>query len=497
MATKAPSENWYIEIDMPFAGLSPAYWANTYASFGNKNMARSMNAIDLSDPTGFSQGPALANLTNGTGAGGALSGNITHILGVPPQNGFTFGVGGNYLYPLSPTAVTQAGSWPHEITGQSGIEAESSVLLEGKLYYVYNYTGAGDIGQYDLASTFVDNWGSTGPATGAAALVNAPHPSIVGNDNNAYIGNGSLVACYDPDSDTLTVDCLDVPGGSQVVDLRYLSSRVWIAVNFPNYGGSNQTTGIIYVWEGEGIESWDDTPNPRIQGTIGALYAFGGTMFVWYQEVGFTGGYKLGYIKGNSIAEVAQYSGTLPNFAQVFEHQNCLAWVSNGTIMKWGSSSSKIPVALSKYMNCGYSTVGGAAVPFGSVMIASSQSGLYRLAAASGLDTTSDLKTLMFGVGRSVIDKIAISYGPLASGAAVNIYIDGDQGLLTPFALNDNNGNSGISAANDATICEKMFNPSCDIANEFGLDFDFSVGSASNPVLIRKVKIWGHSNPAE
>ena len=284
------SGEFYISIQAPFGGFAPAYWENSLGSFGNKNQARAMTNIDMVDPTGFKQGPGLSTLTAGTETG-AVTTLIKHILSIPPSSGTSYAIGGNLLHEISSSAVTNAGNFPHTIdkavvTAEDG---ESISVINGVLYYFYNHSGsAGDIGSFNLTATFDDDWGSTTP-TGAAALEDAPHPSVVGNDNVMYFGNGRYCGYYDPDTGaggTLSADEFDTPEGGEVVDVRYLNSRVWIAVNSPNISGNNNSTAIIYAWGGVGFSSWDDFPNPRFQGKIGALYPFGSRMFVWYQEIG-------------------------------------------------------------------------------------------------------------------------------------------------------------------------------------------------------------------
>lgn len=486
-------KGWYISIDAPFGGFAPAYWENTYPSFGNKNQARAMSNIDMTDPTGFKQGPGLSSLTNGTQAA-AVTTLIKHILPVPTSADITFGIGGAKLYKLTPTTVTSDGTWPHTIdkAAVTGEDGESTFLLNGALYYAYNHSGSGgDIGKYDLASTFDDDFGSTVP-TGAGALVNAPHPSVVGNDNVGYFGNGAGVGYLDIDTNTISTLDLDLPVGSQVVDVRYKDSRVWVAVNFPNTTGSNNSYGIIYLWAGVGVPSWDDYPNPRIDGKLGAMLNVGATMFVWYQEVGFTGGYKLGYIRGNEITELESYSGTLPNYAQVFVHKGHIAWQSDGLLHLWGASSRSIPVVHSQYADLGYSTIGGVASPFGTVMAASNESSSYKIAKFSGYDVVSSWKSLMFQVGPSMVDKVRVHYAPPGTGARVDVTLRSDQGLDSK-ALAHEGQTGSISNTNDPNTCFKDFSPGWEIKDEVSAEFDFANGSAANPLLIRRIEMWGHT----
>ena len=69
-----------------------------------------------------------------------------------------YGVGGAKLQKFSATAVTNAGIFPHTITGTGAITGEDVAYYKSKLYYSYNDAGAaGDVGRYDLSTTFVDS----------------------------------------------------------------------------------------------------------------------------------------------------------------------------------------------------------------------------------------------------------------------------------------------------------------------------------------------------
>lgn len=483
----------YISIEPPFGGFSPAYWENTNASFGNRNQARAMTNIDMADPAGFKQGPGLTTLTAGIEAG-AITTLLKHILPVPPVSDTTYGIGGDKLQQITSSAVTNAGAWPHTINkaAVTGEDGESIAVINGALYYFYNHSGsAGDIGKYDLSSTFDDDWGSTTP-TGFAALQNAPHPSVVGNDNVIYFGNGRYCGYYDPDSNTLSADDFDTPVGGEVVDVRYLNSRVWIAVNTPNIAGNNNSTATIYVWGGVGVSSWDDFPNPRWFGKVGAMYPFGSRMFVWYQEVGYTGGYKLGYINGNEITPVCAFSGSLPNFGQVSEKEGMLVWVSDGQLHRWGSADRSVPVVHSQYADAGFSTVGAIAAPFGTIMCASTQSTSFKLAKLSGYDVNSSWKSIFFQSGPAVIDKVRVHFSPTASGARVDLTIQKDQSLSS-LALAQEGQTGSITHTNDSGRCYKTFEPKTDVQSDFSIEASYANGSASNTIQIRRIEIFAHT----
>ncbi len=476
---------WNIVISAPFEGFAPAYWANSYPNFGKKNMAGAMQYVDISDPVKLTQGPGLSSLTNGTDAS-AVTTLIDHILDVPSSNNVTWGIGGSKLYKISSSTVTSDANFPHTIdkavvTGEDG---ESVVYLNDFLYYFYNHSGsAGDIGRLTVSTnTFDDDWGSTVP-TGAAALTNNPHPAILGGNGRIYFGNGAYVGQYIPSSNTISTTELALPSDCKVVDLVYERDLVWIATNAPNITTSNTNRGIIYAWNA--TASTFQEPIIEVPGRIGKIISKNGLIYVFYQDVSSTGGYKLGFINGDSIQEITNFSGSLPVFGQVTHYKNMLAFVSSGEVYLYGAVHIQVPIGLSKYMDCGHATGGALANPFGSLMAASNTGGSYRLAKESGLDTNAHWKSLMFDVATSKIDTITIHYEPTSANARVDITIDYDRGKTTGFSV------GSISHTSDSALIKKVFKPALKV-NDFRIILDWANGSATNGLGIRKIEVEGH-----
>src|SRR3990167_6759101 len=185
------------------AGYSPLAFNNNLTEFGSSGHASVMQNIDVINGEYLTQGPALTNLTNGTQVG-VVTEQIQFIMDKAVANDVSYAIGTTKLFKLSSTAVTNDGTFPHTIT--SCAEGESIQVLKGSLYYFYNTASAGDIGKYDLSSTFDDDWGSTVPS-GFEALQNAPHPSDKKEDIMVF-GNGRYAGTYIVETNTLTVDKL-------------------------------------------------------------------------------------------------------------------------------------------------------------------------------------------------------------------------------------------------------------------------------------------------
>lgn len=476
---------WSIEINnLPLGGYAPAYYKETYPSYGNKNQAGAMQNADLSNAGFLTQGPGLASLTNGTQAG-AVTTLIKSILDAAVSSDVTYGFGGAKLYKLSSTTVTSDGTWPRTVdkavvTGEDG---EDVVHFQSNLYYLYNHSGsAGDIGKYDLASTFDDDWGSTVP-TGAAALENAPHPACVGGNDTFAFGNGRYVGTYD--GTTLSTQALDLPTGSIVVDIDWKDDRWWVTVNRPNTTGSNKNTASIFIWDGT-TNSWEaEIP---VMGTAGASHVKNGVFFQFYRDISNSdGGFKLGFVNGNRVDDLCNFSGALPSFYQTTDFKDFLIWDSNGLIHAYGSGDKDLPLRLFQLADGGYSTVGGIACPFGTPMVASTESTNYRLAKFSGYDTASNWKSLMFditGGGRvSKINTVRINFEQLAANARVDWKLLNNKGTTIYSDI--------ISHTKLGTATTAFYNLNGLVAENFRLEFDYTNGNTTNTVKLKNARIYG------
>lgn len=479
--------NFSIEINNFLGGFAPRWYGETYPVYGNKNQAGSMLNADLTNAGYLQQGPGLANLTNGTQAA-AVTTMIKGIADYSVTDGVTYATGGAKLYKLTSSTVTSDATWPHTIdkgtvTAELG---EDVALYKGVLYYTYNHSGsAGDIGKYDLASTFDDDWGSTVPS-GAAALQTGPHQIVVGGNDNMYIANGRYIATFD--NTTLQPQGLDFPVDSVISSMAWMSDRIWAAVNRPNLSGANKNTASIFVWDGT-TDSWE--AEIRVMGEIGALHVKNGVLFVFYRDISSTGGYKLAYVSGSTIVDIANYTGTLPAYYQVTDYKDLIIWNSDGSVWAFGSGDKDLPVRLFQLADGGYATVGGLVCPFGDVLVASTDGGSnFKLAKFSGYDVNSNWKSLMFDItsngGVSKIEKIRINFNTLETGARVDWRLLNNKGQVIY--------NDTISYTKLGAVTTAFYPINGKVAENFRIEFDYSNGDTTNTVKIKNAKIYGSSN---
>lgn len=482
---------WQILINNFLGGFAPAWYKESYPSYGNKNQAGTMQNIDLTNPGFMTQGPGLANLTNGTQAG-AVTTLIKGATDYAVTSGVAYGVGGAKLYKFSSSTVTSDGTWPHAIDkgAVTGEDGEDVILYQGNLYYSYNHSGsAGDIGKYDLSSSFDDDWGSTVPS-GAAALTNNPHPMALGGNDTFAFGNGRYLGTYD--GTTLQTQALDLPTGYVVVDVQWNQDRWWITANNNNISGSNKNGASIFVWDGTAT-SWE--VEIKLMGTAGGSHVKNGVLFQFYQDVTSTGGYKLGYVNGSGITDVANYTGGLPAYYQITDYKDFIIWNSNGLIFAFGAGDKDLPVRLFQYADGGHATVGCVVCPFGTPIIASYDgASAYRLAQFSGYDTACNWKSLMFDVTGSgknpgSIDRVKINFETLATGASVAWKLLDNQGRTV---YSDTISYAKATATTPLHTLTTAYYPlNNKVAENFRVEFDFTNGSATNPVKIKNVKLTG------
>lgn len=477
--------NWGIEINNFNGGFSPKWYAESYPSYGNKNQAGAMTNADISNPGYLTQGPGLTTLTNGTEAG-AITTLIKGVTKEPPVSGACYGTGGRILNRIGSTAVVNTGSFPHTISasGFSDEDGEDVCHYKGNVYYSFNEgVVQGDIGIYDKATTFNDDWGSTVPS-GAAQLQYGPHQIIVGGNDIMYIANGVYVASWD--GTTFIPQALDLPTGAVVQSLAWNQDRLYIAANTSTLVGTNKPTASVYIWDTVS-SSWET--EIRLMGNVGALHNKNGTVFVWYRDMSdTTGGFKMGYINGAGITDIANYTGGVPAYYQVTDYKDFILWVSSDLIYAWGSGNKDLQVKLFQWADGGYSTVGGLVCPFGDiVLVASNQSTSYKVAKFSGYDVNSSWKSLMFDItwsgSISKIEKIRFNFEQLATGARVDWKLLNNRGETIYSDI--------ISYAKLGAVTTAFYPLNGKVQENFRVELDYTNGDTTNTVKIKNCKIYG------
>lgn len=215
-----------------------------------------------------------------------------------------------------------------------------------------------------------------------------------------------------------------------------------------------------------------------------------GVIYVWYQDVSSTGGYKLGMVNGSQIQDIAFFTGSLPAYYQICEHKNHLLWISSGEIWAWGAVSNDLPAKLWQYADAGHATGGGITNVFGTPIVASHDATTgYRFAKFSGYDVNAQWKSVLFDVSDgdriTQIDRVVVFTEPLSTGAAL------DTTLTYDYAKSSDTLDQIAYSATANTTRHIIQRHSVQCEN-FRLDLAWANGSATNPVKVRKIEVGGH-----
>lgn len=465
-------------------GYAPVAHLNSLTEMGQAGHASAMANADVLTPGYITQGPGLANLTNGTQAG-AVDQLITFIMDKAVASDATYAIGTSKLFKLSSTTVTSDATWPQAVTNMT--DGESVIDLRGNLYYFFNKSSGGDIGKYDLASTFDHDWGSTVP-TGMAALQKARHPVAAKEDIMAF-GNGRYGGIYIDSLTTLYPTKLDFGSGNEVADVCFHANTWLWAVN-SGVSGTNRNSSQIYFSDPAGLSAIlldETTPGPY---RIGFLYPLGGVVYVAYQDLSSTGGFAIGYIAGRQIKPLRYFTGTLPDFSQKTLYKDTILFISNALIYSAGAVVEQLPVQVSQLADAGHATVGAIAAPFGTPMVASTDgASAFRLAKFSAFDTASSWRSIvipvMEGRKKGYIDEIVVTTKTLAANARCDLILEYDQASAnsSTMQITTTGKRRHVFTSKDTGLAG---------IEDFRVFLNWANGNATNDCPIREIEITGH-----
>jgi hypothetical protein len=467
--------NFTITLDKFYQGYSPLAFQNSLTEYGGVGHASVMTNVDVINGDYLTQGPGLSTLTNG-----ATTELINYIMDKAVTASVTYGIGTTKLYKITPTTIVTDSPFPHTITNCT--DGESVVDLNGVLYYFYNKSSGGDIGTYDLSSTFDDDWGSTTHK----ALQKAPHP-VATKEDVMLFGNGQYLGVLA--GVTLNVEKLDFGDYREVADVLFNANKWWIAVN-TGITGTNRTEGQIYLYDGGALATvLDDETGVGVQ-RIGFLYRLNGIIFVAYQDLS-SAGFIIGYISGTQIKPLARFTGELPTFAQKTLYKGTILFLSSGLVYSAGALIPELPFQLSQHADGGFTTCGAIAAPFGTPMISSTQTveevTSYKVAKFSGYDTNCSWKSIIFPVSlgkiKGYIDDITVLTKALGANARVDLTIEADQAVTT---------SNSMSITGTGKTRHLFSAVGLNGIEDFRVALSWANGNTTNDCPIRKIVINGH-----
>ena len=478
-------DNTFVTIFSNFnVGVSPLANLDSLSEIGNAgNYSVATNVDIISKPGILTQGPGLATLTAGTQAG-AISDQVNFIIDKAVASNVTYGISDTLLHKISATAVTNTGGvFPRTITGAT--EGSSCVHFQGKLFYFYNKSSGADCGVFDLTSTFDDVFFSTNVTAGAGALEKAPHP-VAKKEDIMLFGNGRYVGTYISTTDTLARQKLDFGADTEVADVCFHANQWYLAVNSGITTGTNRASSQIYLYDGSATSSiLSDEVALGLQ-QIGFILPVNGVIYVAYKELSSDGGFAIGYVAGRQIKPLRYFTGSLPTFAQKTIYRNTIAFISGGLVYSCGAVVEQLPIQLSQLADGGFTTVGALASPFGTPMVASTESTSFKVAKFSGYTVASTWKSIVVPIvsGNSVgmIDRIVVMTNVLKASALCALKIESNQAVTT------------TTIGNITTTGKTRHIFKVPVANveDYRIFLDFSGGSATNSVEIKRVIVTGH-----
>lgn len=483
--TKAAHDGTFSLLFSNFnVGAAPLAHLDSLTQVGQTgHYSAAVNVDVVTKPGLLTQGPGLATVTAGTEAG-AVTELINFIIDTPVATGITYGIAATKLHQITPTAVTNAGAWPHAIT--SATAGSSVIEFQGSLLYFFNKASGAEIGKYDLVSSFTDNWGSTVP-TGAAALQSAPHP-VAKKQDILLFGNGRYVGTYVSSTTTLAPTKLDFGTSAECADVVFHANQWWIAVNSGVSGTTtDKASAAIFLYDAAALTATLVDELALGAKKIGFIYADNGIVYVAYQDLTSTGGFAIGYLKGRQLVPLRYFNGTLPTFAQKTIYNGTIAFVSNGQIYSCGAVVPQLPVQVSQLASGGFTTVGALAAPFGTPMVASTQSTSFKLAKLSGYDTTCSWRSIVCPVvsGRMLgyIDQIIVFTKTLGASARCDLIVQANQ-TATPGSTQQIAG-----TGKRRHVFSKLGLVGIE---DFRIFLNWANGSASNDAAIRQIQVLGH-----
>lgn len=288
---------------------------------------------------------------------GANPTNLINVAAVDTiqKNGVTSGssaytIGGDNIQKIDliTNTISYAGSTPfHSITAHSGHTSPLGqdiciYYVSGTKYafYSWNDNTDGDIGRFDLNTTFDDDYMSAVP-TGKAVLGINPHPMIVGDDDKLYIGDGRNLHAYDGSIDTLQVNRLVLPVGYIITTMTKTANYLVVFAYRPSSdsGSYYKSESTAFFWD---YVSEDPTYKYNIQGNyVNGAFNYKGVPGCF--STGQNGNLlnnkisKLHLLSGSGFSPILSFPDSIPEHGGVEVADDSITWNAGGTIYQYGS----------------------------------------------------------------------------------------------------------------------------------------------------------------
>lgn len=364
--------------------------------------------------------------------------------------------------------VTTPTTFPHMITahgGHSTVTGEDVITyyIGATKYLFYSWKDAtdGDIGRYDLATTFDDDFMSTIPASAAVLDTKNPHPLIIGDDDIMYIGDGNNVHAFDGQTGvngTLSKNDLILPKGYIITSFAKYNNQTLVVFAYKqsSSSGNFQSEAKAFFWDYLALDPFkivdlDDyyvTGAFSWKGTIGCFTEGSRDIFAGNKIR------KLRLFNGSEFDILAEFSDSMPVNGGIQTYANHIAWNAGGKLYFYGNVFKGLDNVLNQ-VSAGSGTTSGLYKMFSSgVQLISSgtttSGGLQLFANNKWIaDASTYLKNAFpeFNGKKGKIKKVAVDwFGSTTGGRRISLQVIYDQAASNDiFTYLQENSYSAVS----------------------------------------------------
>ena len=224
------------------------------------------------------------------------------------------------------------------------------------LFYSWKDNTDGDVGRYDLSTTFDDDYMSTVAASGAALTGGNTIPLIEGVDDIMYMGDGSNVHAFDGQegaNGTYTANVLQLPKEYIIVGFARLEPRTLAVFAHTNQTGDafarSKTTVFFWDYINEDpfkvldIADFQCTAAFEYKNTIGCF-----TQGMAADKATSNRNSKLWLYDGSTFKKQISFIGNAPINGGVDVVEDMIMWNTAGNVFALGSPFKSAPAVINK-----------------------------------------------------------------------------------------------------------------------------------------------------
>jgi len=271
-----------------------------------------------------------------------------------------------HQFVIATSTLTTPTTFPHTIdhshTGEIGEDVvvystkttATGATKVARLFYSFNDDTDGDVGIYDFSTTFVDNFMSTVPASGAVLVKDNKHPMLVGHDDILYIGDGNILKSFDGATGadgTFDPASLTLPADQEIISLALLKPRTLAIFTFRSgVSSANRGEAFCHLWDY--LKSDPYKTYSLDDNQVGGAFEFLGTIGCFTKgranSAFTTNNTKMKMLIDDRFKTIQEFSGDVPDHGSVDITGDTLVWTSGGNIYSYGDTMG-LGVAFHKF----------------------------------------------------------------------------------------------------------------------------------------------------